>query len=224
MRKSWLVVAAVVLAAALGGLGWWWSQPVHVDATLVPGAQPAHAATAGAPEATADDRVLGKADAPVTIIEYASLTCPHCADFDKQTLPKIRQNWIDAGKAKLVFRNFPFDKPGLEAAMIATCAPPERYFAFIDVLFQQQVQWATAQDPAAALARIAKLGGMSEQQVQTCLADKNLENKIVAQRLAGEKDYGVNSTPTFFINGRKIVGAQEYQKFDEALQAAMPKS
>jgi protein-disulfide isomerase len=225
MRKSWLLVAAaIVVVAVIGGLAWWQSQPIHVDATAVPGAQPANAATAGAPQVAADDHVLGKPDAPVTIIEYASLTCPHCAAFETETLPKIQKNWIDTGKAKLVYRNFPFDKPGLQAAMVASCAPPERYFNFIEVLFQQQAQWAAAQDPTAALARIAKLGGMSDQQFQTCLANKDLENKIVAQRLAGEKEYGVGSTPTFFINARKIVGAQEYEKFDEALQAASPKS
>jgi protein-disulfide isomerase len=221
MRKSWLLVAAlIVVVAVIGGLAWWQSQPIHVDASAMPAARPAAAGTAAAPQITADDRVLGKPDAPLTIVEYASLTCPHCAAFEQETLPKIRENWIDTGKAKLVFRNFPFDKPALQAAMVAACAPPERYYNFLDVLFQQQAQWATAQDSTAALARIARLGGMSDQQVQTCLADKDLENKIVAQRLAGEKDYGVSSTPTFFINGRKIVGAQDYQKFDEALQAA----
>jgi protein-disulfide isomerase len=223
-RNSWLlVIAAAVIVVVIGAVGWWQTRPTHVDATTVQGAQPAAAPT-GTAQAVADDRVLGKPDAPVTIIEYASLTCPHCAAFERETLPKIKEKWIDTGKAKLIFRNFPFDKPALQGAMIAACAPAERYFNFIDVLFQQQQQWAAAQDPAAALGRIAKLGGMSDQQVQSCLADKELENKIVAGRLTAEKELGVSSTPTFFINGRKLVGAQEFGKFDEALQQAGPKS
>jgi protein-disulfide isomerase len=223
-RNSWLLVAAViVVVAAIAGFGWWQTRPTVIDAATVAAAQP-DATTSSAAQAAADDRVLGKPDAPITMIEYASLTCPHCAAFDRETLPKLKEKWIDTGKAKLVYRNFPFDKPALQAAMIAACAPSDRYFNFIDVLFQQQQQWATAQDPVAALTRIAKLGGLSDAQVQSCLADKDLENKIVAGRLTAEKELGVSSTPTFFINGRKLVGAQELGKFEEALQQAAPKS
>jgi len=222
-RNSWLLVAAVaVVVVVIGAIGWWQSRPTIIDARAFGEAQ---AASPGeGPQITADDHVLGKRDAPITIIEYASLTCPHCADFDKETLPQIREKWIDTGKAKLIFRNFPFDKPALQAALVAACAPGDRYFNFVDVLFQQQRQWATAQDPTAALTRIAKLGGMSDQQAHSCLGDKEMENKIVAIRLAAEKDLGVNSTPTFFINGKKLLGAQEFAKFDEALQQASPKS
>src|SRR5712672_1410926 len=88
------------------------------------------------------DRVLGKADAPITIIEYASLTCPHCAHFEVDVLPKLKAKWIDTGKAKLVLRDFPLDEPALRAAMVARCAPPERFFGFIDALFQGQNAWA----------------------------------------------------------------------------------
>jgi protein-disulfide isomerase len=224
VRNSWLLItAAVIFVLVIGGIGWWQSQPTSVVATTVPGAQPATAPT-GTAQASVDDRILGKPDAPITIIEYASLTCPHCAAFERDTLPKIKEKWIDTGKAKLIFRNFPFDKPALQAAMIAACAPADRYFNFIDVLFQQQGQWAVAQDPAVALGRIAKVGGMSDSQIQTCLADKELENKIVGIRLSAEKELAVNSTPTFFINGRKLVGAQEFAKFDEALSQVGPKS
>ena len=222
MKKYLIAVAIIVVLAAAGAIGY---ERFGGKPSPIPAGDTATTSTPGEqPPLYDDDKVMGDPNAPVTMIEYASLTCPHCAAFETETLPKIQKNWIDTGKAKLVYRNFPFDKPGLQAAMVASCAPPERYFNFIEVLFQQQAQWAAAQDPTAALARIAKLGGMSDQQFQSCLANKDLENKIVAQRLAGEKEYGVGSTPTFFINGRKIVGAQEYEKFDEALQAASPKS
>jgi protein-disulfide isomerase len=182
----------------------------------------AFAAPALAQEAlkpTPEDHVLGKPDAPITIVEYASLTCPHCAAFAKETLPQVKKEWIETGKAKLVFRHFPFDRAALAAAQLTECAGPDKFFAFLDVFFTQQDNWAKG-DPIANLARLAKLGGMPEDKVQTCLKDEKLANKIVAVRLQGEKELGVNSTPTFFVNGKKIIGAEPYDTFSAALQAA----
>ncbi len=204
MRKIWLSVAALCLAAPLIG------------------AAPPAAAEDAVPTLTPQDRVLGKAEAPITIFEYASLTCPHCAEFDRETLPKIKQNWIDTGKAKLVFRDFPLDGTALRAAMIAHCAPPERYFAFVDTLFQSQSSWVR-NDWEPALERIARLGGMTEDEFKKCLADQELGNSIVASRATATDDYKVESTPTFFINGTRFVGAQPYEAFDKALTAALPK-
>jgi protein-disulfide isomerase len=171
-----------------------------------------------------DDHVLGKADAPITIIEYASLTCPHCAEFDAETLPKIKEKWIDTGKAKLVFRDFPLDGLALRAAMLARCAPPDRYFGYIDVLFHSQKSWMKADDPVLALSRIARLGGMSDQQFQACLSNEALQKAVAASRQTAEKDYGVESTPTFFVNGTMMPGALPFNDFDQALTAAQPKS
>jgi protein-disulfide isomerase len=204
----------------------WYALTVAAVAAFatVPAAAPALAQSggvpSGVPQVAADDHVLGNKDAPVTIIEYASLTCPHCAAFEKDTLPKIRKDWIDTGRAKLIYRNFPFDRAALEAAKLAQCVGPERYFGFIDVVFQSQENWVKAGDPIAALGRYAKLAGMSDQQIQDCSKNEEVANKIVASRLAAEKEYGVESTPTFFINGKKLVGSQPYDKFDEALKAA----
>jgi protein-disulfide isomerase len=201
MHKIWVVLAAFCLIAAPAGVR----------------------AQSAVPAPTAEDRVLGKADAPITIIEYASLTCPHCAEFDKETLPKIKQDWIDTGKAKLVYRDFPLDGLALRAAMLARCAPPERYFAFIDTLFQSQQSWAR-NDWEPALGRIAKLGGMSEEQFKKCMSDEALGNSVVQMRTTAANDYGVESTPTFFINGTKLLGAAAYPVFDKALSAALPKT
>jgi protein-disulfide isomerase len=214
MRKIWLVSA--VIAPLLG------AQPGSAVAlgTVAPGIQ---LAEAGTPEITADDRILGKADAPVTIIEYASLTCPHCAAFEKDILPKIKSEWIDTGKAKLVFRDFPLDGSALKAALVARCAPPERFYGFIGVLFAQQGAWGLAQDPVPGITRVAKLGGMSEDQVQACLKDDALQNKVLAGRLAAEQQYQVESTPTFFINGKKVVGAKE-DDIVAAIKSAAPKA
>lgn len=168
----------------------------------------------------AEDRVLGKADAPITIVEYASLTCPHCRHFDEEVLPKLKAKWIDTGKAKLVFRDYPLDEPALRAAMVARCAPPERYFGFIDAIFAGQDQWAVASDYKAALARIALLGGIGKEKFTACIDDKAIENKVIASRLVATQQLNVNSTPTFFINGSKYDGAPTEEDLDKALTRA----
>ncbi|KAB2698385.1 DsbA family protein [Brucella haematophila] len=171
-----------------------------------------------APEGTVDaakvaepgklkDMVYGKADAPVTIIEYASLTCPHCADFSINTLPKIKEKYIDTGKARLIFREFPFDPRATAAFMLARCAPEDRYFPMVDVFFKQQQQWATAEDGEAALLQIAKLAGFTQESFKACLTNQQVLDDVRATMERGSKDYGVNATPTFFINGQKYAGA-----------------
>jgi protein-disulfide isomerase len=173
---------------------------------------------------TKDDRILGNPDAPITIIEYASLTCPHCAHFTNEVLPELKKKWIDTGKAKLVLREFPLDEPALRAAMIARCAPPDRFYAYVDALFATQDKWVMAKDYREALARIVKLGGMSQDEFDNCLKNTNLENKILEERLAASKELDVNSTPTFFINGAKFTGAPSVEEFDKALSALAAKS
>ncbi|WHS32551.1 DsbA family protein [Brucella sp. NM4] len=171
-----------------------------------------------APEGTVDaakiaepgklkDMVYGKADAPVTIIEYASLTCPHCAEFTINTLPKIKEKYIDTGKARLIFREFPFDPRATAAFMLARCAPEDRYFPMVDVFFKQQQQWATAEDGEAALLQIAKLAGFTQESFKACLTNQQVLDDVRATMERGSKDYGVNATPTFFINGQKYAGA-----------------
>jgi len=174
------------------------------------------------PEIQPDDRFLGKADAPVTIFEYASLDCPHCADFEEHTLPTIQKDWIDTGKARLVFRDFPLHQPAVRASILARCAPPQQFFAFVSVLFQSQLTWAMAQDTDSELAKLAKLSGMSDDKFKACMSDKAIENQVYASRLQGEQ-YGVNSTPTFFINGTKVEGALGPEAFEKELAAAAAK-
>ena len=171
-----------------------------------------------------DDRILGNPDAPITIIEYASLTCPHCAHFTNEVLPELKKKWIDTGKAKLVLRDYPLDEPALRAAMVARCAPADRYYAYIDTFFGQQERWVTARDYRDALARLVKLGGMSREEFDNCLKNTALENKIVEGRLVASKELDVNSTPTFFINGTKFTGAPTVEEFDKALSGLAAKS
>jgi len=171
-----------------------------------------------------DDRILGNPEAPITIVEYASLTCPHCAHFTNDVLPELKKKWIDTGKAKLVLRDYPLDEPALRAAMIARCAPPDRYYGYVDIFFGAQEKWVTARDYRDALARLVKLGGMSREEFDNCLKNTALENKIVETRLVASKELDVNSTPTFFINGTKFTGAPTVEEFDKVLSGLSAKS
>ncbi len=164
-----------------------------------------------------NDRILGNPNAPITIIEYASMTCPHCAHFADTVLPELKKKWIDTGKAKLVLRDSPLDGEAVHASMIARCAPPDRFYAFIDTFFANQDKWVTASDYEAELTRLAQLGGMSKAEVDKCLADHTLEDQILNSRLVASKDLGVDATPTFFINGSKFTGEPTVEAFDNLL-------
>ena len=166
----------------------------------------------------ADDRVLGNADAEVTIVEYASMTCPHCAHFHEAVLPGLKENWIDTGKARLVFRHFPLDGLALRASALSECMEGIRFFGFLDILFATQKQWATADDPLAALQGFAKQAGMDEATSEACLQDDALLTKVLEERKVGSDDYGVDSTPSFFVNGEKMQGARTYEEFDGQLK------
>jgi protein-disulfide isomerase len=214
MHKVWFSLLAIA------GL-------VAVSPGLV-AAAPAGVILADAPVAllqiNKDDRVLGHPDAPITIVEYASMSCPHCAHFANDVLPSLKKEWIDTGKARLVFRDFPLDKLALRAAMVQRCAPADRFYAFVETFFADQEKWVMAEDYKAALARLAELGGMSQSEFDACLKNSALENQILQERLVASKDLGVNATPTFFINGTKFEGEPTVADFDKVLSGLSPKS
>jgi protein-disulfide isomerase len=164
------------------------------------------------------DHTLGNPDAPVTIIEYASLTCPHCAHFQNDVLPDLKERYISTGKVKLIYRDFPLDERALSAAALAQCAGPDRYFGFLDVLFETQDSWARADDYVGALKKLGKLGGMSDEQMDQCLADDQLTNGILRTRLDGQNEHHVNSTPTLVINGEVYPGAREIDALSEVIE------
>jgi protein-disulfide isomerase len=170
------------------------------------------------------EEALGNPNAPVTIIEYASLTCPHCAYFQKEVLPKLKERYIATGKVRLIFRDFPLDQRALAAAILAHCAGSERYFGFVDVLFQTQESWARAKDYLAALKNIGKLGGLTEKQMDACFADQDLTNRILQSRLDAQSQHGVNSTPSFVIGGKTYAGARDISEFASLIDPLLKKS
>ncbi len=173
------------------------------------------------PRKEGDDMVMGLASAPVTIIEYASLTCPHCATFATTVLPDVKTQYVEKGLVKFIYRDFPLDRMALQASKLARCSGPDRYFAFIDVLFRQQATWTRGNDANQIienLRRLSRLGGMSDAQVDSCLRDTAVENAILEQRMKGERDDKVTSTPTIIINGRKYAGDLSFAEIEKTLK------
>jgi len=176
--------------------------------------------------ATYQERVLGADGAPVTVIEYASLTCPHCAAFHAETFPRLKSEYIDTGKVRFVFRDFPLDGTALLGAAVAQCAGADtrRYFGFLEVLFETQRVWATAPDPKAALVKIGRLGGLDETTVRACMEDQALLDAIVGSRTLGEQTYAVDSTPTLIINEKKYDGSKAFDDVSAAIAPLLPPS
>ncbi len=171
-----------------------------------------------------DDRILGTDTAPITIIEYSSLTCPHCATLHREALPKIKETWIAEGKARLVFRHFPLDALSLRAAAVANCIEGERYFGFLDLMFKSQERWARANDPLKALSQMGRLAGMSPEKFESCAADEAEMNRILERRQHGIRTYDVTSTPTLIINGRKVEGARDFDYLEKIFKEIVSES
>lgn len=166
------------------------------------------------------ERVLGKADAPVTIIEYASLTCDHCKRFHVQILPRVKQAYIDTGKVKLIYRHFPLDRVALMAAALTECVPRDQFFGLLDVLYRSEDQWAHSKDPKAELAKIGLLAGIKRSAFEACLADDKLSTAIVADRQAGEVEHKVSSTPTLVIGDTVLRGVRDFAEIEQAIEKA----
>jgi protein-disulfide isomerase len=149
---------------------------------------------------------VGKADAPVTIVEYASMTCPHCATFHAETYPALKEKYIDTGKVRFSLREFPLDPLATAGFMLGRCVGPDKRNAMLELLFAQQKNWAYADKPFAGLQNLVKQTGMSQEQFETCLKDKSLFDQVNEVRENASKKFSVNATPTFFINGQKNSG------------------
>ena len=163
------------------------------------------------------DRQLGPDNAPVTIVEYASLTCPHCASFHKNVLPELRKRYIETGKVRLIFREFALNPLDAGAVMLARCLDKDKYFPFIDALFRAQEQWVV-QKPIEPLFGIARQAGFTKERFDTCLKNQKLLDDIEAQRNRAAEKFGVNSTPTFFINGKVARGLQSIEDIEKEIK------
>jgi len=164
------------------------------------------------------EMTLGAQDAPVTIIEYASMSCPHCAAFHTDVFPDLKTKYIDTGKVRFVFREFPLNTPAFQASVLARCAGPSRFFGFVDILFSELQAWGAGPDPLSALAQIGRLGGISNEKFQSCLRDKRITDGILKNRLTGEQTHKVASTPSFIVNGQTLVEVQDISQFEAVLE------
>jgi protein-disulfide isomerase len=162
--------------------------------------------------------VLGKADAPVTIIEYASMTCSHCANFHSKVFPTIKSKYIDSGQVRFIFREFPLDDRAAAASMLARCTGEGKTLPFVSVLFDKQDDWAFSRnDFLPGLLKYGKQAGFTEENFTKCLRDQKLLDEVKAVKERAADKFGVTSTPTFFINGKRFGGAPTIEEFDKAL-------
>lgn len=191
-----LLLAGTVLPALPA-----FAQAVDVEELMKPGTLP--------------DKVLGNEDAPLTIVEYASMTCGHCANFHKTTYPHLKKEYVETGKARFVFREFPLDPVASAAFMLARSVPEDKYFEVVDFMFAEQRAWAFTQDPYNSLLNFAKQIGFTQESFEKVLTDQALLDGINATRDRASSQFGVNSTPTFFFNGNKVNGAISPEEFDK---------
>lgn len=222
-NNSKILMAVLVLIVA--GAAWYGysKQTEQLTSTTATGKTEMVAEEAPAPDAPIfkrqkGDVLYGKADAPVTIIDYSSLSCPHCAHFHSQVLPQLEKEFINTGKVKLLFRHFPLNAPALRAAQLVNCVPDTQQQSFLKVLFDMQAQWAFNEGFMDQLRQIAAVGGMDSAAFDSCIADKDGEARVVNARRKGADQAQVNATPSFFINGVKLNESPEIDAFRDALK------
>jgi protein-disulfide isomerase len=177
---------------------------VPIDQLMAPGPLP--------------DVVQGSADAPVTIIEYASMTCSHCAAFHETTWPALKAKYVDSGKVKFILREYPLDPLATAGFMLARCAGPDRRNAIVDLLYTQQKNWAFVPKPIDALAALVKQAGISQGDFEACLKNQDLYDQVNKTHDRAAEQFKVNATPTFFVNGREMNGELPIEEFDKILQ------
>jgi protein-disulfide isomerase len=173
-------------------------------------------------DAPLPEMALGQADAPVTVIEYSSLSCPHCAAFHKKVLPVLKSRYIDTGKVRFIVREFPSNEAGFAGAVVARCLDPSRFFSFTELLFARQDDWAFKKDVITPLKLFAKQAGLPESQFNKCIDDEELQKKVLAVRDQGAR-MGVNGTPAIFVNQKQIRGAPVLETLEQAIRPYIDK-
>ncbi len=181
-----------------------WAQNVSVQDLAVPG--------------PLGDVAQGPADAKVTIVEYASLTCSHCAAFHRDTYPELKKRYIDTGKVRFILREFPLDPLATAGFMLARCDGEGKYYPIVDMLFQQQRAWAFTEKPLDALRQMMRQAGMSQEKFDSCLKDQKLYEVVNAVKNRGMETFKVDSTPTFFINGQRHPGNMSIDEIEKIIR------
>lgn len=183
-------------------------QPAEPPVKMAEAQTEGAAAESGEQSQAFDDIVMGDPNAPVTVIEYASMTCPHCAAFHADTLPALKEQYIETGQVKYILRAFPLDNLAAAAFMLARCVDEDSYYPFIDMLFEKQSQWANADEPLAELRQVTKVAGFTEDKFNRCIRDQQTLDYIQQVRDNGNQQYDIRSTPTLIVNGQKLEGNQ----------------
>jgi protein-disulfide isomerase len=214
--QQWLIlIVAVVVVAA--GVGIYLYVNRSQGVVIGEGTTPAPVGGALMVAGPLGDEGLGDAKAPNIVIEYASMTCPHCERWHAEVYPEFKKKYIDTGKAYFIFREFPLDSLATAAIMLARCAPAGRYFPMVNLLFDHQTEWAAAQDPKAALLDLVKQAGFTADSFNACLTNQTILDGVNAVKNRASQEFGVNSTPTFFFNGQKRAGEQSMEEIDAIL-------
>jgi protein-disulfide isomerase len=177
---------------------------------------------AGGIEVTEFDRPVGDPDAPVTIVEYASFTCTHCATFHNEVWPELKDRYVDTGEVYFLFRDFPLDGLALLASLLTRCVPDDAYHATVTELFRSQREWRDSDDPRERLLALGVFAGAEEGALEACMDNRALAEDIVRQLQAAEEQWSVSGTPTFVINGEILVGAQPIERFAEVIEPMLP--
>src|SRR5919112_2124502 len=163
------------------------------------------------------DIALGSPDAKVTIVEYASMTCPHCAAFHRETFPALKSRYIDTGKVRFILREFPLDPLATAGFMLARCDGDQKYYPIVDMLFTNQRSWAGSDKPLDALRQMMRQAGFSQEKFDSCLRDQKLYDAVNAVKNRGIETFKVDSTPTFFVNGQRYPGNMSINEFEKIL-------
>jgi protein-disulfide isomerase len=229
-----LIIAAAVIVVAAGATYYVVTKPssavLDEASAATPAATPAPAATAPAPappNPSSDvmvagplgEMTLGDPKAPNVVIEYVSMTCPHCQRFHTDVYPKFKAQYIDTGKVYFLLREYPLDPLAAAAIVVARCAPKERFFPLVDLMFDHQNDWAFVPQPVDALFNLVKQAGFTRESFNACLTNQSLLDGVNWVQDRAQKQFGVGSTPTFFINGTKVAGEQTIDQLAAALKS-----
>jgi protein-disulfide isomerase len=223
MNRAVLAGLVVAIVIAVGAGIWIGRDELGIGASAPNSELDVSEPAPAVPAVAEGDKVRGNADAPVTIVEYFSLGCIHCKSFHETVLPKLKTEYIDTGKVRLVLRDFPLDGVSYGAALLTRCVNDLAYFAMVDTLFKQQDVWHV-EGGVAQIATIAKSAGMDDAAFNACINDAARKTQIQAAQDEAANKFKVNSTPTFFINDRVLAGVSEYEAFKATIDGALARA